>query len=62
MVLLGEKKMEGLAHSSDLNVRNMKFTTHSVASTDPNLNQKSGKKQGSVLNTYNLSDRQFKDG
>ncbi len=30
-----------------------------LASTDLNLNQKLGKKQSSIINTYNLSDRQF---
>ena len=37
------------------------FTTHNVVSTNLYLNQKSGKKQINVLNTYNLSDREFED-
>jgi len=32
-----------------------------VVSTNLYLNQKSGKKQINVLNTYNLSDREFED-
>jgi hypothetical protein len=62
ILMLWEKKWEGSVHSSYLNVRNMWFSPHNVASTDPNLNQKSGEKRGNVLNTYNLLDRQFEDG
>ena len=38
-----------------INVRNMRFTPHNVASTDLDLNKRSGKKRSNVLNNYNLS-------
>jgi len=61
ILLIWQKKWEGSVHSSYLNVRNVWFTLHNVASTDLHLNQKSGEKQRNVLNAYNLSDHQFKD-
>ena len=38
-----------MVHSLYLNVRNMRFTTHNVASTNLNLNQKLGKSGGMLL-------------
>ncbi len=57
--MLWEKKWEESIHSSYLNVKFLNFTTHIVAPTDVNLKQKLGEKWNSILNTYELSDRQF---
>ena len=54
-----EEKWEGPVHSPYLNVR-IKKMYNAFISLD--LNQRSGEKRINVLNTYKLSDRQFKDG
>ena len=59
ILLMGEKNWERSVDFSHLNVKNMCFTPHIVVSTGLNLNYKSGKNHGNVLNTYKLLDRQF---
>jgi hypothetical protein len=54
-----EKKWEESIHSSYLNVKFLNCTTHIVAPADLNLKQKLRKKWRTILNTYELSDRQF---
>ena len=55
------KKWEELIHSSYLDVKFLNFTTHIVAAIDLNLKQKLRKKWSSILNIYELSDRQFEN-
>jgi hypothetical protein len=56
ILLIWGEKWEGSVNSLYLNVKYMCFIPHNVASTDLNLNQKSGKNRRDVLNTYDLSD------